>query len=405
MNASDPTQAHLIADSLVSVAALAGLMVLLSVLRRSGPADMLTRRFALGLVVLIVFLATRLLWWIFESGPFLALMLVAASLIPLIAVVLAEGLLRRHAPVAIKYGVLIGTAVSTVLAFVPVGLVEPARAYFLLAFQLFGFFSAGWMVLARDRSQLSPRENWLADRIALSLLLIVPFLVTDFRLESFQPPVRLAGIAILFVCWLAVGMGRSSLGHRETVRAFAVLAIAAIAAGLGLGAIAGQGFDFVVQTVALSLAAALVAVIFIDAINLSADARRQGLLRHIAENTETDASAFLRGLRDHMLVEGALLLGPKDLGEFDTAELLAVFEADPVRSVSEAPRGGQISSGLEQVQALFERYEVTHIMLVSRQPLTLLALNMPALAITPGAETELRAAQRVALLISERANG
>ncbi|MEO4000833.1 hypothetical protein [Mesorhizobium sp. CAU 1732] len=396
------TQAHLIADSLVTLAAIVGLLVLFGVLRRSGPADALTGRFQLGLIVLIVLLTGRLLWWITENSLFLPVMYISAGLIPLAAVVLAEGLLRRHAPPLVKYGLLAGTALFTVLAFLPIALVEPFRSYGLLAFQFAGFLAAGWMVVTRDRASLSPRENWLTDRIALSLLLILPFLVTDFRFDGSQLPVRMAGIAILFICWLVVGAGRSSLGHRDTVKAFAVLVVSAVIGGIGIGAIAGLDFAGMVQSVALALCAALVAAIFIDAMNLGAEERRDSLLTHIAYGSETDAAAFLSGLREHMLVEGALMLEPSDLSEFDTAELETVFAADPVRHVGEIRKQTPKQPGIEQLQAIFERYEVTHLMLVSREPLTLVALNMPALAATPGAETELRAVQRVALLISER---
>lgn len=399
------TQAQLIADILVTLAAIAGLLVLFGVLRRSGPADALTGRFQLGLVVLIVFLAGRLMWWVTDSSIFMPVMFVSAGFIPLVAIVLTEGLLRRHAPPIVKYGLLVATALFVVAAFLPVTLVEPVRSYALLAFQFAGFLAAGWMVLVRDRASLSPRENWLTDRIALSLLLILSFLVTDFRFDGLQMPVRLAGIAILFICWLAVGMGRSNLGHRDTVKAFAVLVASAMVAGIGIGMIAELDVAFMVQSVALVLSALLVAAIFIDAMNLGAEERRDSLLAHIAHGGETDAAAFLRGLREHMLVEGALMLGPKDLSEFDAGELNAIFAADPVRNIAEARRQAPRQPGHEQLQALFERYDVTHIMLVSRAPLTLVALNMPALAATPGAETELRVAQRVALLISEQAHG
>lgn len=398
------TQAHLIADSLVSVAAIAGLVVLVGVLQRSGAADAMTRRFLLGLSVLIIFLSGRLLLWLTGSGFFLTFMLIAAGLIPLAAIILAEGLLRRHAPPPIKYGVLLATAAFIVLAFLPSALVEPVRGYLLLGFQFVSFLAVGWMVVRRDRSSLAPRENWLIDRIALSLLLILPFLVTDFRFEEFQMPVRMAGIAILFTCWLAVGMGRSELGHRDTVKTFMVLAASAVVGGIGIGVIAGMDPTGTIQTIAVVLSACLVAVIFIDSMNLRADERRNGLLDHIAHGTEADAQTFLRNLREHMLVDGALILSPQDLVEYDLAALDAVFAADPVRHVGEA-RGKGLNAGMEQLAALFERYEITHIMLVSREPLTLVALNMPALATTPGAETELRAVQRVALLISERRDG
>ena len=393
--------AHLIADSIVSLAAIAGLIMLVIVLQRDTAVDGLTKRFLFGLCVLIVLLAARVLWWLTDSAPFVPPMLLAAGLIPVAVVLLAEGLVRRHAAPIVKYGLLLGTGIFTILALLPGSLVEPARGYFLLAFQFFGFGAAGWMVVARDRASLSARENWLADRMGLSLLLILPFLATDFRFAWSQPPVRLAGIAILFTCWLTIGMRRSPLGHRDTLKSFAVLAASAMAAGFGIAALAGLDATGTIQAIAIVLSACLVAAIFVDMANLRASERRDSLLSRIAHGRETDAGTFLRGLREHMALEGAMMLEAADLAEFDTDVLRAVFADDPVRHVGDL-RPDARDPGLQQLAAIFERYDATHLMLVAQSPLTLVALNAPSLTVGADRETELRAVQRVAQLISEK---
>ena len=52
--------------------------------------------------------------------------------------------------------------------------------------------------------------------------------------------------------------------------------------------------------------------------------------------------------------------------------------------------------------AAFEKYDATHVLLAAEKPFTLVALNMPALSASPGAESELHAMQRMALLISRQ---
>lgn len=387
----------LIADSMISVAAILGLWIVLGVLRRAGPLDAQTGRFRLGLITVMVFLGGRLLWWQSGAGIFLTLMLVAAALIPLAILVLTEGLLRRHAPPALKTATLSGGLLFAVLAFLPAPAVEPYRAVMLLAFQFAGFVAAGWLILRRERATLSPNENWLIDRIALSLALILPFLVTEFHLPMWQFPVRLGGVAILAVCWLAVTLGRSTLDHRATIRAFAVIVLAALAFGIAGARIAGLDLAGHIRIVALVLSALLVAATMTEAMNLQPDSRRDGLLRQIAGSRNGDLAAFLEGLRRSFATEGAIALGPDELEGFDIKALQAVFAEDPLRS-----HRGPKADPDGQLQALFLRYQVSHLMLVSRAPLRLIALNLPAMASHPGSETELRAIQRVALLLADQ---
>ncbi len=391
--------AALIADTFISLAAFGGLAVLIGAIRSFDAGSPLTRRFLFGLRVLAALMVSRVLaWWtglfIFEAAT-----IISAGLVPLATVLLAEGLLRRHAPKVTKWIAAGGAAAFAVLAFLPAA-VDPWRRVLLFLYQLVTFALAGHMAVTRDRTSLSKAENQAVDRIALSLLLILPLLVTDFRSAYVDLPVRLGGVAILFLCWLLISLGQRAVSHRDTVVSFAVLLAAALLGALAIGLENGFDAAALVRTASVVTSAALLGVIWKDSISLRTEQRRQSLIRHLAEDRIDDTLGFLKELQNYPLVEGALLLGEKELADLDLAGIKALFAARPLLRATEA--GGLAQSDAEQLAWLLEKYEATHLMLVSARPFRLIALNMPSVSATPGAETELKVAQRMAFLISER---
>jgi hypothetical protein len=396
-------ESTVVADTITSLAALFGLLIVISVIGARRTGDPLSRRLMFGLRVLAVMLACRILDWTTGLAIFRFVTIAAAGLLPLAALLLTEGLLRRHAPFVLKLLIAGGAVLFLLLAPIPERFAEPWRMAALLLFQFGGFLATGWLVMTRDRDSLSTAENRTVERMALSLLLILPFMITDYRPGLFEVPVRLGGIAILFLCWLTVGLGRASLSHRDTVGAFAVIALSSVFAGLALGGIDDLGWRGSVQGVVIVLSATLLAVIYNDSVSLTAEKRRDSLLKHLAEGDLTDSAHFLRGLQHHILVEGALILSAAELGDFDLKVLTRALKQDPVHSLARVQPEASIDKDLrEQLGWLFEKYEATHVLLAALEPLTVVALNMPALAASPGVEMELRAVQRMVMLISQR---
>lgn len=395
--------AEFIADTLVSTAALVGVLLLIGLISRHGTADPLNRRFLFGLGLIAALLATRVIYWSTAIAIFNTLTIVSAGLIPLGALLLTEGLLRRHAPRALKMPVAAGSVLFVLFAFLPGWLVEPLLSWSLLCYQFFAFIAIGWLAVMRDRDKLSSAENRMVDRIAMSLLLIVPAMLTDFHIAKTGVPVRLGGIAILYLCWLSVSLGRPQLSHRDTLSAFLVLTASSVLAGLAIALIAGLDNIMTVQAISVILSSVLVAAIYNDSTTSRTEERRESLIRHMAEGPLGDSEAFLRALQSHILVEGALILKPHDLADFDLDVLARLLRLHTVCGKGELHPGGQVSESMtEQLAWLFEKYEATHVLLASDNPLTLLALNMPALAASPGAETELKAMQRMTWLISRQ---
>ncbi|MBD9594926.1 hypothetical protein IB270_18945 [Ensifer sp. ENS05] len=390
----------LIADSFVSLAALGGLLVLIGVIRSFDAKSPLNRRFLFGLQVLAALMASRVLAWWTDLFIFKAATIITAGLVPLSTVLLAEGLLRRHAPRTTKWIAAGGAATFFVLAFLPVSLAEPWRVALLFLYQLVTFALAGHMTVTRDRTSLSKAENQAVDRIALSLLLILPLLVTDFRSVYIDQPVRLGGVAILFLCWLLISLGQRAVGHRDTVVSFVILLSVALLAALVIGVENSLEPAALVRAASVILSAALLGVIWKDSISLRMEQRRQSLIRHLAEDSIDDTLGFLEELQNHPLVDGALLLGEDELSDLDLPTVKALFATRPLLRIAET--GGLPQEDAEQMSWLLEKYEATHVMLVSNRPFRLIALNMPSVSATPGAETELKVVQRMAMLISER---
>ena len=161
----------LVADTITSLAALFGLLIVISVV--GGRDDGLSRRFLFGLRVLAVLLACRILDWTTGLALFRFVTIAAAGLLPLAALLLTEGLLRRHAPFALKFFAASGALLFLLLALIPESLAEPWRMAMLLAFQFGGFVAIGWLVMTRDRDSLSAAENRTVERMALSLLSLI----------------------------------------------------------------------------------------------------------------------------------------------------------------------------------------------------------------------------------------
>lgn len=392
---------ELMADGVVTLAGAAGLALFGRHLRHEtarGPAH---APFRFAIAVLLAVLAARLGFWATGWRTLDLATHLAASLLPLAALLIVEALLRRHAPLPLKAGAVAGAGALWAAVLLPVVPREVASGA-LAIFQLLGFGALGVLVLRRDRGSLSAAENAMIDRLALSFLLILPLALTDFRLGPLDAPVRMSGIAILFLCWLAIGLRQNGAGRpREILVALAALGAAMLAAGLAVAAIAGLDARTTVQVVAVFAAVILLAQVHLGLRQVRRDAGTSGLLHYLATAPHDDPEAFLDGLRRVGPTARAALLSGPALGDFD-ARFAALFDADPL--LSAAARRGEPAAA-EQADWFFARFDATHAIRVGRAPLKLLAVNLPAMAQTPELEDELRLVARLAAAGERGADG
>ena len=382
----------------LALAAIAGLLILRGVICARDPWAPLNRRFLFGLRVMMMLFAGRALFVLIDIELFTFFKMLGDNIIPLSVLLLAEGLLRRHGPFWAKTYVAVGTIVFAISSLWWRDSIDPARLVGLLAFQFSGFVIGGWLILTRDRTTLSVAENQTAERLALSLFLLVPLAAADFLMVFLGLPAQISPLGVLFLCWLAVSLGRSQAQHRAPLVSFLAIVLGAGLSGFIVAGMADMDKDATILTLAVILAAVMVAVLFIEAQTLRAEEQSQTLLRHIAEDRSRDALGFLRGLQAHPLVEGAALIEEAQVADLDADVLHHIFRVAPVLRRADPP----FVDGAEgdHIAHLFRLFDASHILIADDAPLTLVALSMPALATSPRAELELGAVQRMARLMS-----
>ncbi|KPP91442.1 MAG: Protein of unknown function (DUF1686) [Rhodobacteraceae bacterium HLUCCA08] len=391
-------EAARLTDLYLSLAALAGLVILHRVVRARGADAPINRRFLFGLRVAMLIFAGRALVLLTGWVGFRFFVFLGAGLVPLAVILLVEGLNRRHAPAWVKSYVAIGSVLAVITAFWAAPSIDPPRLIALLVFQVSGLVLGGWLVLSRDRASLSAAENRTVERLALALIPLVPLAAADFLMVYWGLPVQVSPLGVLFLCWLAIGLGRSAVGHATSLWSFAALVLGAGFAGGVIAMLAAMDRDATIMTLAIVLAGFLVAILYVEANALRREEDSASLLRHMARARPGDAVGFLRGLAAHPLVAGAVLIEAEQLEDLDRPTLLRALQAAPVLRRAAPPfADGPLA---DHVTHLFDSFEASHILLANDAPLTLVALSMPQIAASPRAELELDAVQRMAWLMS-----
>src|SRR6202171_2827569 len=223
-----------IADSIVNLCGAIGLSVAMLTLYRRDPRSPLTRRLVLALgVIALLFLVRGVAWWT-GSVVLDRISLIPAALVPLGALIVTEGILRRHAPRQVKIVIVLG-GIGLGLGGA-LGLERFATLYFVLLslFQLAGFATCGWLLAMRDRTTLMASENRSIGRLAVGALIVIPFILTDFRTLFPDIPVRLGALGALLTVTviLIAGGGAETRRHGLSMMALrlfssALLGIAA----------------------------------------------------------------------------------------------------------------------------------------------------------------------------------
>ncbi|WP_341365621.1 hypothetical protein [Yoonia sp. BS5-3] len=384
----------------LSGGALLGLLVLRRVIVRRDRWDPLNRRFLFCIRVSILLFTGRLAMTLTGVEAFRILVLLAAALIPLAAIVLTEGLLRRHAPGFVKASMGGAAVIFGVLALWYSGSIDPQRLIAQLAVQIAGFCMAGWMIITRDRASLSAGENTTVVRLGLSLLLFIPLAAGDFLLIYTGLPIQFSALGVLILCWLAIGLARAQLGHGATLASLGVMIAASAVFSAMISFLAGLDRNGALLCAAAFMTTLFVVAILNDARSLRAEEQSLGLLRHLATAEVKDPMRFLRDLQTHPRVDGAVIVSEDSLSELQDPVLDQIFAASPVLRRFDPPQLGPVAE--DHIAYLFERYSATHVILARSRPRVLVALAMPSLSASPATELELQVVQRMAALIAAK---
>ncbi|RBW57072.1 hypothetical protein [Ruegeria sp. A3M17] len=384
--------AAFLADAWVSLCAALGAATVLLRLQDLVQRPEIAKRFQFCLWVLVVLMLARIGHWGGWGWLFSAVTNICAALIPLAALVLSEGLMRRHAPPVLKQVCAWGGVIFGLLGLFQFSSVEITRLAGLLLFQLFGLGGVALFVLRRDKDSLSSAENRTINWISLSFLLILPFLATDFmRGTALDLPVRLGGVAVLGLCWLSIGMNRSGLRPWDTLRGFGIVIVMAVLLPLIFSGIVPVDMRSGVQLIAIILSTLMLLAIWQAAIALRIEDRQLIALREIADVEGQGPQASLTLLRRAAGSPDVILVEEADLMDMNLDDLRASFTTTPVQQLG--------ATDDEQVNWLFARFDATHAVFLSGTPMRVVMLNSPEIAALDSTGAALRAVQRMARVL------
>jgi hypothetical protein len=386
----------LLADSIVNACGAVGLAATLITLRRRDPRGEATRIVRVALLVVIALLGARAIaWW---SGSFLfeSLSVAIAALLPLGALLITESFLRRHAPPALK--AVVSLAAMTLMLFALLGFAASSLVLVSLALaQVFAFLACAWLILSRDQASLTAAENDALNRLALAAIIIVPFLLTDFRSLMPDVPVRLGGVAALLAGFLML----HSAGGAESARQTAALLFARVGGGAILGlvlaAMAGETDSLAYLRFAVVTMAGVFAIAMaVEALRQGFDRTSPGVLGALATIDGGGCGDMIEKLHAHPVFTSMQELSPDGLAPFDPDLLMGFFDDNPVSRLADFPWGRDATNpAAERVRSLLLTHEATHLLVLQAKPLRLVSLSLPPALADPATETAIALARRI----------
>jgi hypothetical protein len=387
--------AQLVADSIVSICGALGLFVAIATVRRRDPTGPLTQRitFALGLVAAL-FLIRGASWWANSDG-LERLALCLASMLPLAALVLTESVLRRHAPEAMKVAVSAGAILLAVAALFDVHRLLPATGWLLASFQLATFAACAAMIFLRQRDSLAAVENFGVVRLAVGGLIVVPFLLSDYRDLFPFVPVKLGALGSLLVVTMMLFEGEEA---RQ--RSFLLLGVRIFGALVLGGATAFIEKDVssadIVRFAAIAVSGGLVIGLVVDLTRSALISLAPGLLASIAVSPAAGRGALLAQLSKHPLFATAQRLRTSALVDYDPPILSPALDGRSVLRQADYPwELSATNPAAERLFALMATYSASHLVVIENEPLDLLLLSVPVVSADPATETALLLVRRI----------
>lgn len=381
-----------------AAAGLAAYVAALILRRAGGP---LTPRLVFLFGVMALFygvrsLAVRTGLPIFEGATFAVI-----SLAPLAALLLAEGVLRRHAPRSLKIAIFAASVLGLGFALFTTSHVAFGSRIALAAIILLSLVAILVLLWTRDRKSLSRAENGAVRRLAVGLAVVIPLIVTDFS-DLVASPIGFSPIAALVIVLLALSNGVSDA--RDVWIDAAVIMATTLA--LTCGVIEQLDIDALADRVRLFalVGAALITLNLVVRIQpFGAAGRRTSLRQRIASADTASLESFLDDLTEEPMLKDLTVLAESDLGDYRPETMAQTLDCRPLwNAASLQAADGMVDDGeREPLLDLLARVDATHVGLLSRSPVRIGLVRLPELLRNTEAEIDLGLAFRMARLSAE----
>jgi hypothetical protein len=372
-------------------------------IHRQRSRSLLEQRMLMLLYCLAAFCVARGFWGLLPGRWMSTLTVAPATLLPLAATLLVEGMLRRHASLALKITVAAGSVVFFLWNLLPSGRSEA----FFLPFTIYALATFAWLALAlirRDRSDIAPMENRFADAASVSLIVAAALALTEFGIRPSWMPYGLGGVGVLIFVFACVHLSDNRMRRMgiliELARFFAEgAAIAAIYA------LAVHTLDRPMVLLVFLLSSSFVFLFGIRWRLRSLARRRHASLRGwLVDVDARTLDEFIVALRRAPWAVQPLFLREAELTEYEAA-VLAQYLSDhrgvaslaQLRTRVRAARGDV--GGAEQLIDLLESHDMTYVALLGEEPTTLMLVNLPDVAGVEAAAMEIALIQKIGRLL------
>jgi len=394
-----------IADAIVDLCGAIGLGVAMVALYRRDPRSPLTRRLLLMLGVVAVLFFTRGIGWWCESPLLDRLSLIPAALVPLCALIVTEGILRRHAPRVVKLTALLG---AILLGFGgAVGLERFATPYSIMLslFQLAGFATCAWLLATRDRNALMASENRSIGRLAAGAIVLIPFIATDFHALAPDIPVRLGALGALLVVTAVLIAGGATETRRQAILMTALRLSSSALLGIAAACVSPDvDAAQIMRFSAIAISGVLTIGLMTDTLRALFESQVPGVLNSVAASPARTRDQLIAELALHPIFESARRFREHDLLAYDPPHLRHFLSMRPVLRRAEAPWGcAAFDPAVERILSLMAANHATHVIILSHDPVDLILLAVPVISTDPATETALALLRRLLVLTPEAA--
>ena len=345
---------------------------------------------------LCLFFAARAAQVASHSHALYLLTLIIVCALPLAALVLAEGLLRRHAPTLLK-ALLTLTAIPLAVAILLADGRPPASSWALGGYVVLSLLGVTVLLTTRDRTSLSGQENASVGALIASGAVLTLLSVTDFVP---QIPVGLSGAGAAMVAYALSANQSSNREARGTlINLFMIFALAAVVS-VPLASLLGMvSLSDKVRLGAIVLAAFLAVSAILDARRRTSRLAR-GFALALADADTSNLDALMESLADQPLLAGLRLAEGTLVADYDLVELGAAMApravwtpevlSDPLTPLARRPR--------DELSDLMARTEATHALLISPAPLRIALLTLPGAGPTDETAANLALFRKLAAL-------
>lgn len=390
-----------IANAIVNLCGAIGLVVAMLALHRRDARSPLTRRFLIALGIVALLFLVRSTAWLTGNSLLDDLSVIPAALIPFGALIVTEGMLRRHAPRAIKLAVIVGAAVLGIGGALGLERFDTPYAVALALFQLGAFAACAVLLATRDRQSLMASENRGIDRMTIGAVIVLPFIVTDFGALMPNMPVKLGALGALLVVTAVLIAGSSGEARWHAVLLTVLRLVSSALLGLAAAFVAPDvDAARVARFCAIAVSGVLAIGLMTDTLRSYLESRAPGVLSSVAISPATTRNQLIAELLRHPLFESARRYREDDLAAYDPLLLRNRLAAHRVLRRADAPWGHPpIDPAVERLRSLMTAANATHLVVLSSDPVDLLALAVPVTSADPATETAIALVQRILIMV------